>query len=291
MLDFEKLKITANHLFLYYQDLSRAQEFYEVTLGLKRVLDYGFASIHQVSPTSYVGLVDEARGMHKSSEPKSVTLSFITEEIDGWYQYLNAEEVPMHRPLADATRHPTRGFVAYDPEGYFLEFEIFLQNEQNGILRGQLSKTKAIYPVPGLKTNRPETLGVQGNVIWLYYKDLAEAQRFYQDVLELNLLVDQGFAKVYSSSKTGFIGLVDEAQGLHRFTEKKSVTVSFFTDDVQKWYRHLLEIKVKFHTPSIMIESDAVEVLVVYDVGGYYVEFDRFLNHELNLEIQKTLER
>jgi len=268
MKKFEHLGIKANHLFLYYQDLTRAQEFYEETLGLKRVLDYGFASIHQVSPTSYVGLVDEARGMHKSSEPKSVTFSFITEEIDEWYQYLKAEEVEMHRPLADATRHPTRGFVAYDPEGYLLEFETFLPREQNDSLQEQLSKSKALYPGSGQTTSRPDNLGVQGNVIWLYYKDLNEAQRFYEEVLGLTLLVDQGFAKVYQSSKTGFIGLVDEAQGLHHFSEKKSVTVSFFTDDVQNWYTHLKNEGVHLHTPSIKVESNAVEVLVVYDVGG-----------------------
>ena len=214
MLDFEKLKINANHLFLYYQDLTRAQEFYEVTLGLKRVLDYGFASIHQVSPTSFVGLVDEARGMHKSSEPKSVTLSFITEEIDEWYQYLDVQGVGMHRPLADATRHPTRGFVAYDPEGYYLEFETFLQHEQNRELREQLFKSNPLYPGTDQATNRPVNLGVQGNVIWLYYRDLPEAQSFYEDIFGLDLLVDQGFAKVYLSSATGFIGLVDEIPGI-----------------------------------------------------------------------------
>jgi len=289
MLDFEKLNINANHLFLYYQDLTRAQEFYEVTLGLKRVLDYGFASIHQVSPTSFVGLVDETRGMHKSSEPKSVTLSFITEEIDEWYQYLDVQGVGIHRPLADATRHPTRGFVAYDPEGYYLEFETFLQHEQNIELRDHLIKSTPLCSGTGQATTRPGNLGVQGNVIWLYYRDLPEAQRFYEDLLGLDLLVDQGFAKVYSSSATGFIGLVDESQGLHRFSEKKAVTVCFFSDDVHSWLSHLKEEGVKLHTPSIKVESDAVEVIVAYDVGGYYIEFDRFLDHDKNRAILNAL--
>ena len=78
----ENLTIKATHLFLYYKDLAGAQNFYEQILGFKRVLDYGFATIHQISPTTYIGLVDEARGMHKATEPKTVTLSTITEEID-----------------------------------------------------------------------------------------------------------------------------------------------------------------------------------------------------------------
>jgi catechol 2,3-dioxygenase-like lactoylglutathione lyase family enzyme len=284
------LNIKANHVFFYYRNLARAQKFYEETLGLKRVLDYGFASIHQISPTTFVGLVDETRGMHKTTESKSVTLSFISEEVDAWYQYLIGEGVGMHRPLKDATRHPTRGFVARDPEGYFLEFETFLQHEQNIELRDRLNKTKAIYPQEGQKSTRSRALGVQGNIIWLYYKDLPAAQRFYEEIVGLDLVVSQSFAKVYSSSKTGYIGLVDEAQGLHRFSEEKSVTVSFFTDDVKSWFLHFNAKGVELKSQSITIESDAVEYFVAYDVGGYYLEFDQFLEHARNQEILRTLE-
>jgi hypothetical protein len=42
--------------------------------------------------------------------------------------------------VSNATRHPTRGFVAYDPEGYFLEFETFLDHPQNAALRRALGK-------------------------------------------------------------------------------------------------------------------------------------------------------
>jgi catechol 2,3-dioxygenase-like lactoylglutathione lyase family enzyme len=283
------LNIKANHVFFYYQNLPRAQKFYEETLGLKRVLDYGFASIHQISRTTFVGLVDEAGGMHKTTETKSVTLSFISEEVDAWYQYLTGKGVGMHRPLKDATRHPTRGFVARDPEGYFLEFETFLQHEQNMKLQRRLKEIEAIYPLENQTTTRPGNLGVQGNIIWLYYKDLPAARRFYEETIGLDLVVCQSFAKVYSSSKTGYIGLVDEAQGLHRFSEEKSVTVSFFTDDVKSWFSHFKAKSTELHSQSITIESDAVEYFVAYDIGGYYLEFDQFLEHARNQEILRTL--
>ena len=37
----------------------------------------------------------------------------------------------MQRPRSDATRHPTRGFVALDAEGFFLECERCLDHPQN----------------------------------------------------------------------------------------------------------------------------------------------------------------
>ena len=80
-------------------------------------------------------------------------------------------------------------------------------------------------------------------------------------------------------------------QGLHSYSEKKAVTVCFFTNDVHSWLSHLKEEGVKLHTPSIKVESDAVEVVVAYDAGGYTIEFDRFLDHEKNWEIHQSLTR
>ncbi len=134
------LGVQANIVFLYYKDVPRAQRFYEEILGLRLAVDQGFAKIYQVSPTSFVGLVDEAQGLHRVSDAKPVTLSFVTREIDAWYDWLVSKGVKVRGPVRDATRHPTRGFVAYDPEGYFLEFERFLDHPQNTRLLEALAR-------------------------------------------------------------------------------------------------------------------------------------------------------
>lgn len=281
--------IQANLVFLYYKDLNRAQDFYQNILGLNLAADYGFAKLFQISPTSFIGLVDEQEGAHKSTDPKTVTLAFVTEEVDEWYNYLLDRGVKIRGPVGNATRHPTRGFVAYDPEGYFLEFETFLEDPQNVKLRTQLQKTKSLYPDQNKTGGRPKNLGIQGNVIWLYYQDIPAAQNFYEQNLGLKLLVDQGFAKVYSSSPTAFIGLVDEAQGLHRFTKKKAVTVSFLTNQLEDWFEHLKSKNVPMKSDSIGSESGSVKVFVCYDPAGYFLEFDTFLEHERNTELLKLL--
>ena len=138
----ESLGVDATLVFLYYKDTARAQRFYEDVLGLELVVEQAFTNIYQISPTSFVGLVDEARGMHKASENKAVTLSFITDEVDEWYEYLVSQGVEMRGPLRDSTNHPTRGFVAYDPEGYYLEFETFLEHSENTRLLRALAKAE-----------------------------------------------------------------------------------------------------------------------------------------------------
>ncbi len=134
------LGVQANIIFLYYKDIPAAQRFYEDIIGLALTVDQGFAKIYQVSPTSFIGLVDESQGLHRASQAKPVTVSFVTEQIDQWYDYLVSKGVKMRGPIGDATRHPTRGFVAYDPEGYFLEFERFLDHPQNAKLLDALKR-------------------------------------------------------------------------------------------------------------------------------------------------------
>ena len=285
-------RIAANLVFFYYRDLAAAQRFYEDTLGLERVLDYGFASIHRVGPTSYLGLVDETRGMHKADEPKTVTLSCVTGEVDGWHEHLVARGVSIRNPLRDATRHPTRGFVAIDPEGYFLEFETFLDHPQNKKLKDKLVDTASLYPKLGQDTSgigRPASLGVQATVFWLYYRDVAAAQRFYETVMGQELLVDQGFAKVYSSSGAGFIGLVDEAQGLHRFSESKAVNVAFVTPALDAWHERFQANGATIRMPLKSAEEERVRAFVGLDPAGYFLEFNWFSSAPENERILDLL--
>lgn len=283
--------IQANMVFFYYPDLDAAEAFYTEILGLEKVLDYGFARICRISPTTYIGLVDETKGMHDPEEPKSVTLSFVTDEIDEWYAYLEEKGVGMRGPLGDATRHPTRGFVAYDPAGYFLEFESFLDHPQNARLHEALEGRKALYPEEGADTGRPATLGIRANVIWLYYRDIPEAQAFYEDRFGSSLLVDQDFAKIYSSSPTGFVGLVDEAQGLHRFSERKAVNVCFLTDRIDAWFDRLREAGVEIRNALEDHAGIPVRTFVGFDPGGYFIEFDDFQEDPQNQRLLELLKK
>lgn len=281
------LSVDANIVFFYYEDLDRALRFYEDTLGLELVLDYGFAKVLIISPTSYIGLVDEKEGMHRASEPKTVTLSFVTDEIDAWYRHLTARGVTIRSELGDATRHPTRGFVAADPEGYYLEFERFLDHPQNEMLRKHLSSFEHRYG----NGRRPEDLGVAASIVWLYYKDIPQAQGFYEGVLGMGLILDQGFTKVYTSSPTCLIGLVDESKGLHSFTEEKAVTIAFVTERIKEWNRALEERKAGFIHPLSEAGGEPVISLVIADTAGYYLEFNTFPEDEKNSRILRNLNK
>ncbi|NRB50128.1 MAG: VOC family protein [Saprospiraceae bacterium] len=118
---------------LYYKDLLQMQNFYEETIGFSLVADQGWTKIYQVSPTGFLGLVDERRGMHSFSEDKAVNVSFFLEDVEAWYTYVEASQnFPLHsKHMSVGLESKYRSFVGYDPEGYFLEFNLFLPHESN----------------------------------------------------------------------------------------------------------------------------------------------------------------
>ena len=48
-------------------------------------------------------------------------------------------------------------------------------------------------------------------------------QRFYEEVMGLDLIVDQGWAKIYPIGPTGYFGLVDDRAGRHAISPPESL--------------------------------------------------------------------
>ena len=272
--------IIANNVFFYYDDLEEATRFYSETLGLEVVTDYEFAKILRVADTSFVTLVSGESWMHSTEEPKAVAIALITDELEAWYEYLVAKEVPMRGELKLGEGRPHDGFVAYDPEGYYLEFERFNPHPENDELIPVLDDAESRYTDSG-----PSKLGFKATVLWMYYVDLAAAERFYEDVMGLTLMVDQGWAKIYRTSATGFIGLVDGDKGMHQATADKAVTVSFLTTDVDAWFEYLKrqeELEEFELRHQEVLDEGFVRVFVGYDPEHYFLEFDTFMEYEGN---------
>jgi len=275
--------------FYYYADLDAAWAFYRDVLGFETAADYGFAKIMRVAPASYLTLVDETQGMHSVDEPRSVTLAIVTEEVEGWWNYLSDQGVEMRAPLGEVEPGQAHdGFVAIDPEGYFLEFERFNPHPENVDLMPVL---REIDPLGPGDDSRPAELMVQGTVLWLYYRDLPTMERFWEGLLGVDMIVDQGWAKVYQVSPTGFVGLVDGERGLHDATEEKSVTVSFFTEDVAAWQAWTRSRGIPERSPELGSESGLVSTWVAFDPEGYFLEWDTFLEGDGNERLLELLGR
>lgn len=284
--------VQASNTFLYYKDLAAATQFYQDILGLELLADYGLATTFRISGDSYLILVDAAKGMHTAEEPKTVALALLTDQLEDWWNYLNEQNVPVKYSYKTKEGGAHDGFVMIDPEGYLLEFELFKQHPENEGFMPYLDQ--AVHFTTSVASSKvPEGLGFKASITWLYYQDMLEMQQFYEEILGLEMVADQGWTKIYGVSKTGFIGLVDERRGMHDFTEEKAVTVSFFLKDLKGWYDYV-KAKSPFELRTGEWETgpeSRYNAFVGYDPQGYFMEFDRFLEHPDNKKLLETLNK
>ncbi|MGE0588753.1 MAG: VOC family protein [Cyclobacteriaceae bacterium] len=281
--------IDATNLFLYYKDLDKATQFYTSTLGFELLADYQMAKILRLTADSYLILVDATKGMHTADEPKTVAVALLTEQLQEWYDYLKSQNVKIKYDYKPKNGGPHDGFVVVDPEGYLLEFELFKNHRENEKFIPSLKQSPLIV---SQSSSVPAGLGFKATITWLYYKDMVGMQQFYEEKLGLEQVVDQGWAKIYHASQTGYVGLVDERRGMHSFTETKAVNLSFLINDIDGWFHYAKE-----HN-SFELRSEEVNTgpetkyraFVGFDPEGYYMEFDKFYLHADNEGLGRYLE-
>lgn len=110
--------------FLYYKDLARAEAFYRDIMGFTRAIDQqGLAKIMHIGGGAHVGLVDEAGGMNRWTAEKPVQLCIRVADVDAWYAYVQALDLPGLSELFVNDRIGIRAFVFDDPEGYQIEIQ------------------------------------------------------------------------------------------------------------------------------------------------------------------------
>jgi catechol 2,3-dioxygenase-like lactoylglutathione lyase family enzyme len=280
---------TASNVFFYYEDVEAATTFYTQVMGFRVVADYGAAKIVQVAPKSFITLVDHESGMHSADEPKTTAIAIVTDQLDEWWDYIQMQDIEMrtkeYNPVPGRAHH---GFVAVDPEGYFLEFERFNEHEENVDFMPVLDATETLYADPD--SNVPEGLGFKATVVWFYYKDMEGIQRFYEETLGFDLIVDQGWAKIYPTGPTGYFGLVDEKLGMHNYTETKGVTLSIITDDVDGWYEYASNTDAIEMRSEEISDTERYRAFVAYDPEGYFIEWDIFKDSEENAALVRAIE-
>lgn len=118
---------------------------------------------------------------------------------------------------------------------------------------------------------RPEG-GVELAITFFYYRDLAAARRFYEDVMGFTLAIDQGWSKIMAIGGGAHVGLVDETKGMHRSAPIKPVQLCIRVPDVDAWYAHAQDRRVA--NLSKLFENDAlgIRAFVFDDPEGYQIE-------------------
>ena len=277
--------IQAHNLFLYYKDLEAAGKFYTQIMGMEMIADYEMALILRMSMDSYLILVDATKGMHTADQPKSVALALLTDQLDEWYDYLKGQGVEIKYDYKPKVGSAHDGFVIVDPEGYLLEMERFNQHPENEGFVPQLKSNKQKIIKQDSSSLVPEGLNIHSTITWLYHKDVMGMEGFYQNVLGLELVADQGWTKIYGLTGTSYMAIVDERRGMNKYSEEKAVNVGFIMDDLEGWHNYVSEHQVfPLRNEELSTGPEGkYKAFVGYGPEQYYYEFDQFFPHKDNV--------
>lgn len=125
----------------------------------------------------------------------------------------------------------------------------------------------------GTETDGPPEGGtVQLAITFIYFRDLPRAQRFYEDVLGLQLAIDQGWSKIYRITGAAHVGLVDETRGSHRASDTKPVQLCLRVPDVDAWHRWISTQGVAGLTEPKTVDELGIRVFVLNDPEGHQIE-------------------
>ena len=226
---YASFEVTEQITHLYFEDVPLAKEFYGEKLGLQMVgenqFKIGESALLQINPVS---------DQYPAGLPKSTAIALLTDQLPEWYEHVQSEDIPIKYTYKPKAGGPHDGFVAIDPEGYLLEFEQFKQHPENELFMATFKKA------PRIKTAIGE-LNFYGSITWTYHRDLLAQENYYNEVLGFQMVADQGWTKIYQTSPTGYIGLVDERRGMEDYADKKAVKIEWKVKDESEMVRYALK--------------------------------------------------
>ena len=119
---------------------------------------------------------------------------------------------------------------------------------------------------------------LSSQITFLYFKELTGPAHFFEEILDLQKVDDQGFARIYRIAGGGFIGIVDEAHGYGDAPASQNVLITLVTEDVHGWYQRLQAAGVAIDAAPAIHEKANVEGFFFEGPGGYAFEIQKFLN-------------
>ena len=118
---------------------------------------------------------------------------------------------------------------------------------------------------------------IDGTITFFYYKDLEKANRFYEQVLGFERVIDIDLAKVFRVHDGSHVGLVDGNVGYLKYMDSKPVMLSWFSDDIDGWHNHLQEKGVEIEQPPMRQSYLDMKTMLFRDPEGYLLEILQWL--------------
>lgn len=111
-------------------------------------------------------------------------------------------------------------------------------------------------------------------VTFLSVNNLNESSDFYENKMDLPLVLDQGSCRIYRVSQSGFLGICEGSSMME--TSAEGVIVTLVSDDVDGCYERLRDKGVTFEQPPSENLHYDIYHCFLRDPDGHLLEIQRF---------------
>lgn len=114
---------------------------------------------------------------------------------------------------------------------------------------------------------------IHQHTTFLYTRDLAATARFYEEIMDLQLALDQDDCRIYRVGRDAFLGFCqrDEAP-----VHPSGVILTIVTKEVDRWYDYLTDHGITFEKEPVFNPEYNIYHFMFRDPSGYLIEIQRF---------------
>jgi predicted enzyme related to lactoylglutathione lyase len=116
---------------------------------------------------------------------------------------------------------------------------------------------------------------IDGQITFLYTNILDETSKFYEEVIGLDLVLDQGKCRIYQATEGGYIGFCQRHTAP---VNPSNLIITLVTPSVDEWYERLVKKGVVFEKPPQENPDFKIYHTFLKDPNGYLVEIQKFLD-------------
>ena len=120
--------INQNVVFTYTDNLDEASAFFRDIMELEFVLDQGSCHIYRLSEQCFLGVCNLA---DRPREQAGVTITIVSDDVDGWYDFLTAKGVEYIKPPSYSLEFNVYSSLFISPHGYRIEIQEFDDKKWN----------------------------------------------------------------------------------------------------------------------------------------------------------------
>lgn len=114
---------------------------------------------------------------------------------------------------------------------------------------------------------------IHQHTTFLYTRDLAATARFYEEIVDLQLALDQDDCRIYRVGRDAFLGFCQREEAPEH---PSGVILTIVTKQVDRWYDYLSDRGIIFEKEPVFNPEYDIYHCMFRDPNGYLIEIQRF---------------